>query len=66
MKIFRYIIIAVAAGLLIYNTTKLNKDALFEGDSKVAMIGILAAACAIVMMLILTISFKIKEKSRRK
>lgn len=66
MKILRYIIILVALGLIIYNSTKLNVDNLFEGDSQVALIGIFASACAIILMLILNTSFKIKEKSKQK
>ena len=60
MKIFRYIIIVVALALLIYNATKLNFESLSEGDSKVAVICILASACAILLMVILNISYRIK------
>ncbi|MBW2938544.1 hypothetical protein KXJ69_10525 [Aureisphaera sp. CAU 1614] len=60
MKIFRYIIIVVALALLIYNATKLNFESLFVGDSKVAIICILASACAILLMVILNISYRIK------
>ncbi|MEZ4857550.1 MAG: hypothetical protein R2781_01940 [Flavobacteriaceae bacterium] len=64
MKLFRYSLIIIALGLIIFNATKLNFDSLFEGDSKIALIGILAATCVILLMLILNISFKIK-KSRK-
>ncbi|MEL6812525.1 MAG: hypothetical protein AAFP76_14440 [Bacteroidota bacterium] len=64
MKIFTYIVMALALGLLIFNTTKLDFDGLFEGDSAVAVIGILAAACVILLMVILRISHKIKDKQK--
>jgi len=64
MKIFRYIIIVIAIALLVYNVTKLNFEHLFEGDSKVAIICILASACAILLMVILNISYKIKGNKK--
>ena len=42
MKIFVYILITIAAGLCVFNITQLNLDALFEGDSLIAAIGVLA------------------------
>ena len=65
MKIFTYIIIALAAGLLIFNATKINYDAPFQGDSTVAAICVLAAACVILLLLILRTSFAIQKKSKR-
>ena len=53
MKIVSYILIALALGLLIFNATKIDFDAPFEGDSTVAVICVLAAACVIVLLLIL-------------
>jgi len=64
MKIVRYIIILLAIVLIVYNVTKLNFESLFEGDSKVALICIIASLCAILLMLILNISFKIKERTK--
>lgn len=61
-KILIYIIMAVAAVLIILNATKLDFQALFEGDSLIALIGIFASACAIVLMLILLTAHKIKNK----
>lgn len=65
MKIFIYIIIALSAGLLIFNVTKLDFNNLFYGDSSVALIGVVAAACAIILMCILLVSRKIAKKSKR-
>ncbi|MCB0457679.1 MAG: hypothetical protein R2776_01495 [Flavobacteriaceae bacterium] len=64
MKIFRFTLIIIAFLLVIYNATKLNFENLFEGESQVAVIGILAAACVILLMVILNISHKIKEKRK--
>lgn len=65
MKIFIYILMAIAAGLLMYNVTKVNFSAPFEDDSTVAVICILAAACAILLLWILQTSLTIKKKSKQ-
>jgi len=64
MKTFIYSIIIIALGLLVYNSSKLDFNNLFEGDSSVALIGIVAAACVIVIMCILLVSKKIAKKSK--
>lgn len=65
MKIFIYILIAFATGLLIYNATKVDYSAPFEGDSTVAVICVLAAGCAVLLLWILQTSLAIKKKSKR-
>ena len=65
MKIFIYIIMALALVLLGYNVTKVNWSSPFTGDSSIAMIGILACACAIILLLILLISKKIERLNER-
>ena len=65
MKIFVYLLITIAAGLCVFNIAQLNSDALFEGDSLIAAIGVLASACVIILLLILQTSLKIKSKHRR-
>jgi hypothetical protein len=57
---------AIATGLLIYNATQINYNTPFEGDSTVAIICVLAAACAILLMRILQTSLKIKKKSKKR
>ncbi|RDK88313.1 hypothetical protein [Marinirhabdus gelatinilytica] len=64
MKIFIYILMALAAGLLVYNTTKIDFEAPLEGDSTVAVICVLAAACVIVLLWILIASRTIKKKMK--
>lgn len=62
MKIFSYIIIAIAIALIGFNLTKVNFSNPFEGDSSVALIGVIAGLCAIVLLLIFKASKSIEEK----
>lgn len=62
MKIFIYILMVLAIASIIFNATKLEFNNLFNGDSQVAVISILAALCVFILLVILQISFKIKEK----
>lgn len=61
-KTLIYILIIIAFGLLIFNATKVNFDALMEGDSATALISILVAFCVIVLLAILLVSMKIAQK----
>lgn len=63
MKIFIYLLIVLSVVVIGYNVTLLNFDDLFTGDSGIAMIGILCAACVIVLMVILLTSRSISKKS---
>ena len=65
MKPLIYIITFLAAALIIYNATQLNFSALFDKESTVALITILASLCAIALVQILRISKKIEAKTRR-
>jgi xanthine/uracil permease len=62
MKYFAIVIIVIAFGLGVFNITKINTQAPFEGESIVALITLLASLCAIVLMLILLVSKRIEEK----
>lgn len=64
MKAFIYILIALAIGLIIYNFTFLDFQDAFTGDSKTALIGILASSIVVVLMVILLISRSISEKAQ--
>ncbi|MDC8005956.1 hypothetical protein POV27_18025 [Aureisphaera galaxeae] len=64
MKIFTYILLIIGVGLIVLNATKLDFSDLLKGDSAVAVIGILAAACAILLALILRTSVKIKQRKK--
>lgn len=54
-----------AAGLIIFNATKLDFDNLLVGDSSVAAISMLAGLCAILALGILLVSKSIAAKSRK-
>lgn len=61
----KYIIpigILLALGLLIYNLTLLDFSNPLQGDSSIALIGVIACTCAILLLLILHTSRKIAEK----
>jgi len=64
MKIFIYILMAFAIVVVAYNLTILNLDALLVGDSSVALIGILAAGCVIVLLGIFLTSKAIERKAK--
>jgi len=64
MKNFTIILTILAIALIIYNATKLDFNALFEGESIIAIITILASLCAIVLLQILRISKKIEAKHK--
>ena len=64
MKYFYYIFIGIAIILIAYNVTFLDFSNLIEGQSRVALIGIVTGSCAILLMLILRTSKKIAKKKR--
>jgi hypothetical protein len=62
MKIFTYILITLAIGLIVFNITLLDFNNLTAGNSFVALIGIVASFCAILILLIFRMSKSIAEK----
>ena len=64
MKIFSIVVIVLAIALIVFNITRLNFDALFQGNSVIALIGIVSGLCAIVLMAIYLVSKKIEEKTK--
>ena len=64
MRIVIPVFILLAIGLLIFNATRLDFANLLEGESLVALAGILAALCVILLMVILSISRSIKNKQK--
>jgi len=52
----------LALALIVYNVTLVDFENPLEGNSIVAIIGILAALCAIVLLLIYITSKKIQNK----
>jgi hypothetical protein len=63
MKIFTSVLIILALGLLIFNITQLDFNH-FTEDNKIALIGIFASFCAILILLIFRLSKKIEEKTK--
>lgn len=49
-------------GLIVYNVTLVDFENPFQGDSTIALIGIVASLCAIVLLLIFMASKKIDKK----
>ncbi|KUF44416.1 hypothetical protein [Myroides marinus] len=64
MKIFSYVIIVFAVALLVLNITMLDFNNLFQGDSLIAIIGIVALLCAVCIVLIYRMSKMIDEKTK--
>lgn len=56
------ILIVLALALIVYNVTLVNFENPLEGNSIIAIIGIVAALCAIVLLLIYITSKKIQKK----
>ena len=66
MKIFTIILSIIAVALIIYNSTKVDFNAPFEGESVIAIITIVAALCAVLLIQILRVSNKIEQKVKHK
>lgn len=64
MKIFIYTLIAIALALIIFNITLLDFDNLLQGNSLVALIGIIASLCAVAILVIFRIAKNIEEKTK--
>jgi hypothetical protein len=62
MKFFTYILFFIAIALIIVNVFLLDFNKPFEGDSMIALIGIVASFCAVLILLIFRMSKKIEEK----
>lgn len=56
----------LALASIIFNATKLDFQNLFAGDSQIALISIIASLCVLILMLIMRISYKIKEKEEER
>ncbi|HSD07199.1 hypothetical protein [Flavobacterium sp.] len=62
MKIFTNILVLLAVALLIFNITLIDFHNPFKGDSVIAIVGVVASFCAVLILLIFRISKKIVEK----
>lgn len=61
-KTVSIILIIAAVALIAYNVTLVDYNDPLQGDSIIALIGILAALCALVLILIYLTSKKIEKK----
>ena len=64
MKIFTSTLVVLALALIIFNITLLDFNNLFQGESAVALIGIVASFCAIFILLIFRMSKAIEERTK--
>ncbi|WP_127136190.1 hypothetical protein [Flagellimonas oceanensis] len=64
-KTFAIVLIILALALIAYNVTLVDFENPLQGDSTVALIGIVASLCAIVLMLIFMTSKKIDKKLKK-
>ena len=62
MKYVFYILLVLAVLSIVFNLTELNLNAPLQGDSQVAVISIVAGLCVGVLMIIMLVSLKIKER----
>ena len=62
MKIFATILLVLAIALIVFNITLIDFKNPTEGNSLVAIIGIVASLCAVFILLIFKMSKKIEEK----
>ncbi|MEN9337642.1 MAG: hypothetical protein RLZZ500_2629 [Bacteroidota bacterium] len=64
MKLFTTLLLFVAIALIVVNVVQLDFNHPFEGNSLVALIGIVASFCAVFILLIFKMSKKIEEKMK--
>ncbi|MTG96765.1 MULTISPECIES: hypothetical protein [Myroides] len=64
MKIFTYVMFVVIAALIIFNVTMLDFNNLFQGDSLIALISIVALLCGVCILLIYRTSKIIQNKTK--
>ena len=66
MKILTLVLTILAIGLIVFNATKVNFEAPFEGDSYTAILTIIAGLCAVILLQILRISKKIEALQKKR
>ena len=65
MKTFMKILMVLSLGMVIFNVTQVNWEDPLSDKSSIAVIGIMAALCAFLLILLLMISKKISKKIKR-
>ncbi|HLT51608.1 MAG TPA: hypothetical protein VKZ93_06600 [Arenibacter sp.] len=61
-RIWILVLIVLGFGLITYNVTLVDFENPLEGNSIIALIGIMASLCAIVLLLVYGISKRIQNK----
>jgi len=64
VKIFSYIVIALAFITIVINALKFDLKHPLEDESTVALIGIVAALCAIIIVILYRLAKKVDEKTK--
>ena len=59
MKVITRILMFLSLGMILFNLFQLNWQSPLEGKSLIALIGIIASSCALLLLIILEISKKI-------
>ena len=65
MKIFTYVAVAIALALIVFNLFQIDYSIPVEGNSTIAIIGVVAGICAILLLVLLRFSKMIEEKTRQ-
>ena len=52
MKIFTYVAVAIALALIVFNLFQIEYSNPFEGNSTIAIIGVVAGICAILLLVL--------------
>jgi len=61
-KTLSIILVLLALGLIAFNLTLVDFDDPLQGESTIALIGIVASLCALVLLLIFTASKKVEKE----
>jgi hypothetical protein len=64
MKIFSYIIIVLSIITIIFNARKIDFEKPFEGESTIALIGIIASFCAVLIVTLFMVARKVVEQTK--
>ncbi|CAM3407222.1 hypothetical protein ZORO111903_04560 [Zobellia roscoffensis] len=65
-KTLTIILVVAAIALIAYNVTMIDFQNPFNGDSTIALIGIVASLCAVLLLLIFRTSKKIQQKVQQR
>jgi len=66
MKILINILIFLSLLMTLFNVFQVNWESPTEGQSSIALIGVMASLCALLLLIILMMSMKISKKLKRK